>query len=107
MATLGKLDHPLTGLYRAVREHVRGATFGCADVFGAADELEAFGVPKLEDHAQPAPPGVHLATPERTVRIDAQAADGHAGTAPLDVGGDRYGERNLTAASRRPAAACC
>lgn len=57
-AALGKLDHPLHGLYRAVREHVRGASCGCADVFGAADALEACGVPKLKDHALPGTTGV-------------------------------------------------
>lgn len=57
-AALTKLDHPLNGLYSAVRDTVRGASCGCADVFGAADGLEACGVPKLDDHALPGTSGI-------------------------------------------------
>ena len=47
---LQKLEHPLNGLYRELRDNVQGASCACADAFGATDELEACGVPKLSDH---------------------------------------------------------
>lgn len=50
-ALASKLGHPLHGLYDAVRTTVKGASCGCADVFGAADGVQACGVPKLKDHA--------------------------------------------------------
>jgi hypothetical protein len=55
---LARLDHPLNGLYSAVRDQVKGASCGCADVFGAGDTLEACGVPKLRDHALAGTSGV-------------------------------------------------
>lgn len=46
-----RLGHPLHGLYSQVRSSVKGASCGCADVFGAAAGVEACGLPKLKDHA--------------------------------------------------------
>ena len=45
------LSHPLNGLYNQVRNSVKGASCGCADVFGAAAGVEACGIPNLKDHA--------------------------------------------------------
>lgn len=53
-----KLGHPLHGLYNAVRPTVKGASCGCADVFGAAEGVEACGLPKLKDHALPGTSGL-------------------------------------------------
>lgn len=50
-AVASKLGHPLHGLYQAVRDSVAGASCGCADVFGAAEGVEACELPKLKDHA--------------------------------------------------------
>ncbi|MBK8099636.1 MAG: DsrE family protein [Planctomycetes bacterium] len=45
-----RLGHPLHGIYNADAA-VRGASCGCADVFGAADGVQTAGVPKLKEHA--------------------------------------------------------
>lgn len=50
-AAASKLGHPLHGLFDSVRPNVKGASCGCADVFGAASGVEACGVPKLKDFA--------------------------------------------------------
>ena len=53
-----KLGHPLHGLYQAVRTAVKGASCGCAEVFGAAAGVQACGVPKLKEHALAGTPGL-------------------------------------------------
>lgn len=50
-AEASRLGHPLHALYQAVRPVVKGASCGCADVFGASDGVDACEVPKLRDHA--------------------------------------------------------
>lgn len=50
-AAASKLGHPLHSLFDSVRPNVKGASCGCADVFGAASGVEACGVPKLKDFA--------------------------------------------------------
>jgi hypothetical protein len=55
---LSKLSHPAHGLYDAVRASVKGASCGCAAVFGATASVEACAVPKLKDHALAGTPGV-------------------------------------------------
>jgi len=57
-AELGKLEHPLNGLYSSVRETVKGASCGCADAFGAAESLDACEIPKIKDHALSGTTGV-------------------------------------------------
>jgi len=42
---LTQVAHPANGLYNAVRETVKGASCGCAAVFGASKGVEACGVP--------------------------------------------------------------
>jgi len=37
---LSKVSHPANGLYNAVRESVKGASCGCAAVFGATKSIE-------------------------------------------------------------------
>jgi len=46
---LTNLSHPANGLYNSVREAVKGASCGCAAVFGATKGVEACGVPLLTD----------------------------------------------------------
>jgi hypothetical protein len=55
---LTKVSHPANGLYNAVREVVKGASRGCAVVFGAAPGVEACGVPLLNDKALAGTPGL-------------------------------------------------
>lgn len=57
-AELTKPTHPANGLYNAVREVVKGASCGCAAVFGATKDVEACGVPLLTDKALPGTPGL-------------------------------------------------
>lgn len=49
-AELSKLSHPANGLYNSVRDVVQGASCGCADVFGAKESVESFGVPLKKDY---------------------------------------------------------
>jgi hypothetical protein len=55
---LTKVTHPANGLYNAVRETVKGASCGCAAVFGATKGLEACGLPLIKDKALPGTPGI-------------------------------------------------
>jgi hypothetical protein len=55
---LSKISHPANGLYNAVRESVKGASHGCAVVFGAAKGVEASGLALLKDKALAGTPGI-------------------------------------------------
>jgi hypothetical protein len=55
---LSKISHPANGLYNAVREAVKGASCGCAAVFGATNGVEACGIPLLKDKALAGTPGI-------------------------------------------------
>ena len=55
---LTKVSHPANGLYNAVREAVKGASCGCAAVFGASKGVTACGVPMLKDKALAGTPGI-------------------------------------------------
>jgi hypothetical protein len=55
---LAKMTHPANDLYNAVRETVKGASCGCAAVFGATKSVEAGGLPLIKDQALPGTPGV-------------------------------------------------
>jgi hypothetical protein len=55
---LAKVSHPANGLYNLVREAVKGASCGCAAVFGATKSIEACGVPLLKDKALAGTPGI-------------------------------------------------
>ena len=57
-AELTRLDHPAHALYEAVRTLIRGASRGCAVVFGAAEGVEDASVPQLDDHRLPGTPGL-------------------------------------------------
>ncbi|MCB9833859.1 MAG: hypothetical protein H6807_15465 [Planctomycetes bacterium] len=48
-AELEKVGHPAGELYQSLREHVAGASCGCAEVFGASQEVESCGLPLLAD----------------------------------------------------------
>jgi len=55
---LTKLSHPARGLYDSVRDLVRGASCGCAEVFGATKGVEACGLPLLKSNPLPGTPGL-------------------------------------------------
>jgi predicted peroxiredoxin len=57
-AELAKLTHPANGLYNAVRETIKGASCGCAAVFGATNSVEACGLPLLKDKVLTGTPGL-------------------------------------------------
>ena len=57
-AVLAQPKHPANALYNAVRETVRGASCGCAAVFGATAGVEACGVPLLKDKVLAGTPGI-------------------------------------------------
>jgi hypothetical protein len=57
-AELSQLSHPANGLYNAVRNAVKGASRGCAVVFGAEESAKACGVPLLTDKALAGTPGI-------------------------------------------------
>lgn len=58
LGEVAKLDHPLHGLFQSVREHVAGASCGCAKVFGAEAGAAACGVPLKTENPLPGTPGV-------------------------------------------------
>ncbi|MDR4474969.1 MAG: DsrE family protein [Nitrospira sp.] len=57
-AELTKVEHPVNGLYNAVRDVVQGASCGCAEVFGATEGVRACGVPIAKDNPLPGTAGL-------------------------------------------------
>ncbi|MDX1950927.1 MAG: DsrE family protein [Verrucomicrobiota bacterium] len=55
---LTKISHPANALYNSVRESIRGASCGCASVFGATESVEACGLPLIKDMALAGTPGL-------------------------------------------------
>ncbi|MGH8047830.1 MAG: hypothetical protein ACREKL_11330 [Chthoniobacterales bacterium] len=55
---LTKVSHPANGLYNAVRETVKGASCGCAAVFGATGGVEGAGLPLIKEKALAGTPGI-------------------------------------------------
>lgn len=55
---LSKVSHPANALFNSVREMVKGASCGCAAVFGATKGVEACGLPLLKDKALAGTPGL-------------------------------------------------
>lgn len=55
---LTKLSHPANGLYNAVRGSVKGASCGCATLFGAAESAQACGTALLTDMPLEGTPGI-------------------------------------------------
>lgn len=51
-------DHPAHALYNAVSDTVVGACRGCADVFGATDDVQASGFRLVDEKAIPGTSGV-------------------------------------------------
>jgi len=53
-----KLDHPAHALYEAVQDTVVGVCGGCADVFGATDDVRDAGLKLVNEKAIPGTSGV-------------------------------------------------
>ncbi|WP_299368572.1 DsrE family protein [uncultured Tateyamaria sp.] len=58
VAELVNPDHPANPLYNAIADKVAGACLGCADVFGATEDVNATGVALVGDKAIPGTSGV-------------------------------------------------
>jgi len=53
-----KPEHPAHQLFKAVEDHLIGVCGGCADVFGAAEEVTAAGLALVRDRDIPGTTGV-------------------------------------------------
>ena len=50
--------HPVNGLFESVRHTIAGASCGCAQLFGAEDDVTACGINLLTDNKVPGTDGV-------------------------------------------------
>lgn len=50
--------HPAHALYMAVADKIAGASCGCADVFGASDEVKKVGLDLITDNSVPGTSGL-------------------------------------------------
>ena len=57
-AVVGKADHPVHALYKAVESEIAGVSCGCADVFGAREEAVKSGFDLITDNAVPGTSGL-------------------------------------------------
>ena len=55
---LASEDHPAHELYESVKPSLAGVSCGCADVFGAGEEVDALGLVRLSDNAVPGTSGL-------------------------------------------------
>ena len=53
-----KPNHPAHALYCAVEDTVAGVCGGCADVFGATNDVKAAGLPLVNERAIPGTSGI-------------------------------------------------
>jgi hypothetical protein len=53
-----KPDHPANALYNAVSDTVVGACRGCADVFGATEQVQTAGFTLVDEKAIPGTSGI-------------------------------------------------
>jgi hypothetical protein len=58
IAELTKAKHPAYELFNAVKDRVKGASCGCAAVFGATQDAESAGIKLIKDNPVPGTPGV-------------------------------------------------
>lgn len=55
---LSNEEHPAFALFEAVRDKVAGVSCGCADVFGATEEVEKSGFDLIKDNPIPSTSGL-------------------------------------------------
>jgi hypothetical protein len=58
IAELGKPDHPVHALFNMVKDTVAGVSAGCADVFGATEDVEKSAFKLVTDNAVPGTAGL-------------------------------------------------
>ncbi len=58
LGELSKDDHPAHALFEEVRDIVAGASSGCADVFGAREEVVASGFDLISENPVPGTSGL-------------------------------------------------
>jgi len=58
VAELTKTDHPAHGLFDAVKDSLAGVSCGCAEVFGATEEVEKSAFDFVKDNAVPGTAGL-------------------------------------------------
>ena len=58
IAELTKSDHPVHELFNAVKDTVAGVSCGCAEVFGATEEVEKSGFDFINDNTVPGTKGL-------------------------------------------------
>ncbi len=58
LAELSKADHPAHALFEEVKDTVAGASSGCADVFGAREEVVASGFDLISQNPVPGTSGL-------------------------------------------------
>jgi len=51
-------DHPVHGLYEALKENIAGVSCGCADVFGASEDAKSNGFELITECAVPGTSGL-------------------------------------------------
>ena len=55
---LASAEHPIHALYKAVEDSIVGVSCGCADVFGAREEVEKVGFDLITDNSVPGTSGL-------------------------------------------------
>ena len=58
IAELNKSDHPVHELFDAVKDTVAGVSCGCAEVFGATEDVEKSGIDFIMGNAVPGTKGL-------------------------------------------------
>lgn len=58
ISELAKPDHPAHDLFEAVKDSVAGVSCGCADVFGASEEVEKSGFDLIKNNPVPGTTGL-------------------------------------------------
>jgi len=58
IAELSNPENPVHGLFEAVKDKIAGVSCGCADVFGAAEDVEKSGFDYLTENAIPGTRGL-------------------------------------------------
>jgi len=58
IAELSQSDHPIHGLFESVKDTVAGVSCGCAEVFGATEDIEKSAFDFIKDNAIPGTAGL-------------------------------------------------
>ena len=58
LSDLSKTEHPAHTLFEEVKDTVAGASAGCAEVFGATEDVKKSGFDLISDNPVPGTPGL-------------------------------------------------